>query len=82
MMQHPVSFRLNEVQLKQLDKIAKSLDRSRAWVIADAIAQYVANYQWQIEEIEKGIADADAGRVYTDEQVGEYFRKRSVRKAG
>ncbi len=79
-MSSPISLLIEDEQLKELDKIASELDRSRAWVILDAIAQYVDHYQWQLDEIEKGIVDADAGRVYTDEQVAEHFaRKKNSR---
>ena len=66
-----ISFRTAESTRDELDQIATSLGRDRTWVINDAIESYIEFRRWQQAEIEKGIADSDAGRVLTVEQVRE-----------
>ncbi|WP_373526016.1 CopG family ribbon-helix-helix protein [Nostoc sp.] len=41
----------------------------------EAIAAYLEMYQWQIEEIQKGIAEADAGDFASDEEVKAAFAR-------
>ena len=77
-----LSFRTEEATRDKLDKIAAANDRNRNWVINEAIAAYVDLYQWQLEEIDKGIADTDAGRSYSLEDVRAHFAgKQRIPKA-
>ena len=68
-----MSFRTDGQTLRQLDAIAEKMDRSRGWVINDALEQYLDLRRGQIEEIKKGIVDSDAGRTYSAEEVRAHF---------
>ncbi len=72
-----VSLRAEKSTIKRLDKIAESMDRNRNWVINDAISQYLETHEWQLDHIRKGIADSDAGRTLTLEQVRDRIRNRN-----
>ena len=43
----------------QLDHIAGSLDRSRNYVVNQAVQEYLKAHAWQIEKITQGIESAD-----------------------
>lgn len=65
-----------EPQLKrQLEKLAKSTRRSRAFLAAEAIREYIAVNEWQIEEIAKGLEEADRGEFASDKEVQETMMK-------
>jgi len=70
-----LTLRIDSGLKKKLDKLAKSTQRSRSFLAAEAIRDYVALNEWQIEEIKKAIQQADAGDFATDEEVEEMFRK-------
>lgn len=72
----------NEEKLEKLDRLAKSMDRSRNWVINRALERYLATEAWQIEEIRKGIAEADRGEFASDEEVEAVFATFGVKSAG
>ena len=55
------TVRVADETASKLDKIAEKLDRSRAWVAAQAIEAYVAREAWQLAEIEAGLAEAESG---------------------
>jgi predicted transcriptional regulator len=55
------TVRLPDKTAHKLDQIADKLDRSRAFVAAQAIENFVAREAWQIAEIEAGLAEADRG---------------------
>jgi len=57
------SVRLDEKTLKQVGQMAKAMDRPRAWLMAQAIKQYVDREQRFMEEVKIGIAAADEGRL-------------------
>ena len=51
-MTQSVSIRLDEEVLNKLDVLTKAAERSRAWLMAHAIEQYVQHESWQIEAIQ------------------------------
>lgn len=67
----------DEVAVK-LDQLAEKLDRSRSYMAARAIEDFVAREEWQLAEIEAGLAEADRGEFGTPEElaniVGKYVR--------
>jgi RHH-type rel operon transcriptional repressor/antitoxin RelB len=61
MMSEPVTLRLDSQTRKRLDKLAKTTERSRAALAAEAIRQFVDLNEWQIAAITEGIKQADSG---------------------
>ena len=55
------TVRVPDETADKLDRLAEKLDRSRAYVAAQAIEAYVEREAWQLAEIEAGLAEADAG---------------------
>ena len=53
----------------QLDSMAESLDRSRNYLVNQAIKEYLEAHAWQIEKITQGIAAADRGELVDHDQV-------------
>jgi predicted transcriptional regulator len=51
------------------------MNRSRSFVAAQAIQEYVSVNEWQINEIKKGLAEADAGDFATDEEMQQTIRR-------
>jgi RHH-type transcriptional regulator, rel operon repressor / antitoxin RelB len=60
---------------ERLEELARTLQRSETWLVAEAIASYVDLQQWQIREIKEGIREADAGEFATDEEVAAVLSK-------
>jgi predicted transcriptional regulator len=62
----------------KLDQIAEKLDRSRSYVVAQAIEDYIARKEWQLAEIEAGLAEANRGEFASVEDltkiVGKYVK--------
>jgi predicted transcriptional regulator len=46
---------------KKLEKIAASMDRSRNWLINQAVEQYLEVYDWQTEQIRQRLDEAQKG---------------------
>jgi predicted transcriptional regulator len=65
------SIRLHEETLGRLDRLAQALDRSRSWVIDDAINRYIDHEEWFLEAVDQGIAAADRGEVIPHEKLVE-----------
>jgi predicted transcriptional regulator len=72
-MARSVTFRIEDETLVQIDRVAALADRDRSYLINEALADYLEIQRWQVEGIDRAIADADAGRFATPEQVSEAF---------
>ncbi len=49
--------------VNQLDHLADTLDRSRNYLVNQALKEYLEQHAWQIEKIGQGIAAADRGEL-------------------
>ncbi len=78
-MSAPFTVRLNEAALAALDRLAEKTERSRNWLVARALEDYVALNSWQIGKIEAGLAAAESGDFASD---GEVARVRAKFVAG
>ncbi len=70
-----LTLRLDAKLKNKLDRLSKSMNRSRSFVAAQAIQEYVSVNEWQINEIKKGLAEADAGDFATDEEMRQTIRR-------
>ena len=70
-----VSAKLEPSVATKLDLLAKATDRSRSFLVAEAIETYVKDQAWQIQAIQKGIKEADKGNFATDKEVKKAFQK-------
>jgi predicted transcriptional regulator len=55
--------------VNRLDKLASRLDRSRNYLVNQAIKEYLDFHAWQIEKIQEGIKAADRGELIPHEDV-------------
>ena len=77
-----MTLRLEPELRKRLDDLAKAQRRSRSFLAAEAIREYIAVNEWQIGEIQKGLAEADRGEFASEEQVRRVLNKWTDKRAG
>ena len=63
------SVRLDDETLNRVGKMAEAMDRPRAWLMAEAIRQFVSREEWFIREVEKGVKAADDGHLIDHAEV-------------
>ena len=73
-----VTTRIDEETQSRLDQLPKATDRSRSWLVADAIRRYVEEEGWQVAAIEEGVRQADAGDFATEDEVKAAFAEWGV----
>ncbi len=69
------SVRADTKKVKQLDRIAKQQDRSRNYIVNQAIDQLLDLHAWQNERVKEGINAADQGRFATDADMAQILNK-------
>ena len=70
-----MTLRLDSKLKQQLDRLSRATSRSRSFVAADAIREYVELNNWQIEETKKAIKEADRGDFASEAEVRRTIRK-------
>lgn len=58
-----VTIRLPAEVKGKLEALAASTNRSKSWLAAQAIAAYVEDQSWQIQQIEEAVALAESEQV-------------------
>ena len=69
------TVRTDSKKVKQLDKLADRMDRSRNYVVNQAIDQLLEVHAWQVERTKEGIKAADEGRFASDAEMKRIFNK-------
>ncbi|MGH8190329.1 MAG: CopG family ribbon-helix-helix protein [Rhodanobacteraceae bacterium] len=65
----PITIRTPRATVEAIDTLAGVMDRSRNYVVNQAIQQYLESNAWQVERIKAGIAAARKGRVRPADEV-------------
>jgi predicted transcriptional regulator len=52
-----------------LDSLAAAADRDRTWIVNEALTAYIETYRWQIEHIQQGVREANAGKFASAGEV-------------
>ncbi|MDY0242520.1 MAG: ribbon-helix-helix protein, CopG family [Rhodospirillaceae bacterium] len=65
----PVTIRTAKEMVNAIDTLASAMDRSRNYVINQAIQHYLETHAWQIERIKEGLTAAREGRVQSADAV-------------
>jgi RHH-type transcriptional regulator, rel operon repressor / antitoxin RelB len=68
-----LSLRIDANTKKRLDALAKSSKRSKSFLAAEAIAAYVESEEWQLGEIQAGIAELESGEEVGHEKVSKWL---------
>ena len=64
-----ISFRAVAEKINTLDSLAAAQDRSRSYLINEAISNYIELHAYQDALVRKGIAEMRKGRVVSHEEV-------------
>ncbi|MEA3546061.1 MAG: CopG family ribbon-helix-helix protein [Thermodesulfobacteriota bacterium] len=67
-----MSLRLPKELSEQLTSLARSTKRTKSFCAVEAIKNYLRQESWQIEAIEEGLENADAGRMIKHEDVNNW----------
>ena len=71
-----ITIRTNLEITQQVEALAKAMDRSRNWVVEDALKRYIAEQSWQIEGIQAAINELDNGQSVDHADVKAALNKK------
>ncbi|MGV3549681.1 CopG family ribbon-helix-helix protein [Rhizobium sp.] len=70
-----ITVPVSDAMAERLDALASKLDLPTVRVVEQAIEDFVAREEWQLAEIEAGMADADRGDFATPEEMAAVLAK-------
>lgn len=73
-----MTVRLDNLLKSRLEKLAELTHRSKSFLAADAISKYLELQEWQLNEIKKGIAEADAGELVDHSSIVKYWENKGA----
>lgn len=78
-----VTAKLPDELVLQMDEVAERIDRSKSWIMRQAVAEWLAEEQRRHELTLEALSDVDEGRTIPHEEVLAMIerRKRERREA-
>ena len=69
------SVRIPTATKERIERLAQATRRSPDFLVSEAVESYLELQSRQIAHIEEGLADLDAGRVHTHEEIEGLVRE-------
>jgi predicted transcriptional regulator len=64
-----ISVRVSEEMARRLSALAEATDRSKSYVAAQAIEEFLTLQEWQVKAIRKGLAEAGSGKLLSHKEA-------------
>lgn len=74
-MQTPINIRFDKDTLSKLDKVSVNMTLSKSEIIKNAVDYYLNYIIPYLEEVQKGIDDAETGSLVSHDTVRERIKK-------
>lgn len=74
-MSDTMTIRVESAIKRRLDQLSKATKRSKSFLAAEAIRQYVEVNEWQVQEIRSALVEADAGDFASPAEVKSVLDK-------
>jgi predicted transcriptional regulator len=71
-----VTAKLPTNMVSRMDEVAARMDRSKSWIVRQAVAEWLAEEQRRYELTLEALKDVDAARTFTHEEVLDRLKQR------
>jgi predicted transcriptional regulator len=71
-----VTAKLPTNMVSRMDEVAARMDRSKSWIVRQAVAEWLAEEQRRYELTLEALKDVDAERTFTHEEVLDRLKQR------
>lgn len=70
-----ISVRVPTAIADRLENLAKTVDRSKSYLAAEAIEEYLDLHEWQVQAIQAGLQEIEQGAVVDFAEVKKQWGK-------
>ena len=75
-----VTANLPDDLVSRMDEVAQRMDRTKSWIVREAVAEWLAEEQRRYELTLEALKSVDEGRTITQDEIERYFAaKREAR---
>ena len=71
-----VTAKLPDDLVSHMDEVAERIDRSKSWIVREAVAEWLAEEQRRHELTLEALASVDEGRTVSQEEAEQHFEAR------
>lgn len=71
-----VTAKLPDGLVSRMDEVAGRIDRSKSWIVRQAVTEWLAEEQRRYELTLEALQSVDEGRTYSQEEVEKHFAER------
>lgn len=71
----PLTLRVDDETLREIDRLAALTDRSRSYILKAAVARYIEEERQWVDRVARGIEEADKGALVSHEDVMREMRR-------
>jgi predicted transcriptional regulator len=71
-----VTAKLPSELISKLDDVAARIDRSKSWIIRQALSEWLADEERRHQLTLEALKDVDEGRTLTQEEIEQHFATR------
>ncbi len=68
-----LTFRVDEQIGAELESLAAATQRSKSWLAAEALKDYLAREAWQVAHTMEGMKQAQQGQTVSDDEVDAWM---------
>lgn len=71
-----MTVRLNDTLKARLEQLSEMTARSKSFLAAEAISQYIDINEWQINEVKQGLVEADADELIAHTDIVKHWENK------
>lgn len=71
-----VTAKLPDDLVQEMDEVADRMDRSKSWIVRQAVAEWLAEEQRRYDLTLEAMKSVAAGKSYSQEEVEKHFEAR------
>jgi predicted transcriptional regulator len=76
-----VTAKLPDDLVTQMDEVADRIDRSKSWIVRQAVTEWLAEERLRYELTLEALKSVDEGRTLTQEEIEKHFADRRKARA-
>jgi len=73
-----MTIRLDDELKEQLERLAAATRRSKSFIATEAIREFIELNEWQVNEIQQALEEADASDFASESEIKQTFAKWGV----
>jgi predicted transcriptional regulator len=78
-----VTARLPDDIVARMDEVAGRIDRSKSWIVRQAVSEWLADEQRRYDLTLKALKSVDEGRTFTQDEIEKHYAaRRKARSRG